>query len=125
MIYQEKLPYEPAKKHFPDFDFCYRSLLYGFPPRLGQLRSNKVLDYTGVVQESTYENPHATARIKDKNKIWVVVLAPTTRMDARGLNAEMLAKGATIRVVGYPHKKIKDEMRAERIFIDGKKFELR
>ena len=86
---------------------------------------NKVLDYTGVVQESTYENPHATARIKDKNKIWVVVLAPTTRMDARGLNAEMLAKGATIRVVGYPHKKIKDEMRAERIFIDGKKFELR
>jgi formylmethanofuran dehydrogenase subunit C len=37
----------------------------------------------------------------------------------------MLKKGATIQVVGYPHKEVGDEMRAERIFINGNKFELR
>jgi len=46
-------------------------------------------------------------------------------MEARGLNADMIKKGSTIQVVGYPHKEIKDEMRAERIFVGGVKFELR
>ena len=46
-------------------------------------------------------------------------------MEARGVSADMIKKGATVQVVGYPHKKIKDEMRAERIFIDGNKYELR
>ena len=85
----------------------------------------KVLDYTGVIVESTYENPHALARVKTGSKIWLVYLAPATRMEARGVKPEMLKKGNSIQVVGYPHKKIKDEMRAERIFIDGTKYELR
>jgi hypothetical protein len=46
-------------------------------------------------------------------------------MEARGVSAGMLKEGSTIRVVGYPHKKIKDEMRAERIFINDTKYELR
>lgn len=83
------------------------------------------LDYTGIVQEFTYENPHATARVKQKNKTWFVVLAPTSRMESRGVPIDQLKKGASVRVVGYPHKKIKGEMRAERIFVDGVKFELR
>ncbi len=85
----------------------------------------KVLDYTGVIEESTYENPHTTAKVKDKNKTWTVILAPPSRMSTRGVKAEMLKKGASIRVVGYPHLSIADEMRAERIFIDGTKYELR
>lgn len=85
----------------------------------------KTLDYKGTVQELIYENPHASARVKDKNKVWTVILAPLTRMEARGLNADMIKKGTTIQVVGYPHKEIKDEMRAERIFVDGNKYELR
>ena len=85
----------------------------------------KPLDYTGTIQEATYENPHATAKINFKDKVWMVVLAPTSRMQERGVTAEMLKKGTSIRVVGYPHREIKDEMRAERIFIEGKKYELR
>ena len=85
----------------------------------------KTLDYKGTVQELVYENPHATAKVKDKNKVWTVILAPLTRMEARGLTADMIKKGTTIQVVGYPHKEIKDEMRAERIFVDGNKYELR
>jgi hypothetical protein len=85
----------------------------------------KTLDYTGTIQELVYENPHATIRITDAKKIWSVYLAPVSRMQARGVTEEMVKKGSTIRVVGYPHKKVKDEMRAERIFVDGNKYELR
>jgi len=85
----------------------------------------KVLDYTGTVQEFTFENPHALAKIKNKNKIWTVYLAPTSRMSDRGVPNDKLAKGSTLRVVGYPHKEVKDEMRAERIFIEETKYELR
>jgi hypothetical protein len=85
----------------------------------------KVLDYTGTIEESTFENPHSMAKIKDKDKTWTVVLAPPSRMSSRGAKAEMLKKGTSVRVVGYPHLSIADEMRAERIFIDGKKYELR
>lgn len=85
----------------------------------------KVLDYTGVVQESAYENPHATIKVTDNKKVWTVVLAPVSRMQTRGVTADMIKKGSSLRVVGYPHKKIKDEMRAERIFINNQKYELR
>ena len=85
----------------------------------------KTLDYNGIIQESKYENPHATIRIKDKKKIWLVYLAPVSRMEARGMNANMIKKGNTLRVVGYPHKKIKNEMRAERVFVNGTQYELR
>lgn len=86
---------------------------------------NKVLDYTGTVQEFTFENPHALAKVKNKNKTWTVYLAPTSRMHDRGVPNDKLVKGSSLRVVGYPHKEVKDEMRAERIFIDGTKYELR
>ncbi|MGA0557137.1 DUF6152 family protein [Larkinella sp. VNQ87] len=91
----------------------------------GDYDQTKVLDYTGTIEESKYENPHATARIKDKNKTWLVYLAPTSRMQERGVSAEMIKKGTSLRIVGYPHKTVKDEMRAERVFIDGKKYEMR
>ncbi|MBO9152225.1 DUF6152 family protein [Chitinophaga sp. GCM10012297] len=85
----------------------------------------KTLDYTGTVQSSVYENPHSVIKINQDKKNWTVILAPMSRMQARGVSAEMIKKGASLRVVGYPHKEVKDEMRAERIFIDGKKYELR
>ena len=86
---------------------------------------DKTLDYTGTIEEFTFENPHALAKVKEKNKTWTVFLAPTSRMQSRGVPTDKLAKGNQVRVVGYPHKEIKDEMRAERIFINGQKYELR
>ena len=85
----------------------------------------KTLDYTGTVEEFKFENPHASARVKDGNKTWLVILAPTSRMISRGVPSDKIVKGSQLRVVGYPHKKIKDEMRAERIYVDNVKFELR
>lgn len=85
----------------------------------------KTLDYTGLVEEITYENPHGMLQLQHEDKAWTVVLAPPSRMSSRGLSKDMLQPGDSVRVVGYPHKEVKDEMRAERIYVSGKKIELR
>jgi hypothetical protein len=46
-------------------------------------------------------------------------------MASRGLPREALKPGATVTVVGYPHRTQADEMRAERITVGGKIVELR
>lgn len=85
----------------------------------------KVLDFKTIIEDSVYENPHALAKVKYQAKIWTVYLAPATRMTDRGLTKDMIKKGTEVRIVAYPHKTIKTEMRAERIYVEGKKYELR
>ena len=85
----------------------------------------KELDFTGEVQEITYENPHGMLKLKHGDKVWTVVLAPPSRMSSRGLSKDMIKPKDKVRVVGYPHKEVADEMRAERIFVGKQKFELR
>ena len=90
--------------------------------------ASKVLNFTGVIREYSYSNPHGMIRLQvdgENGKVWLVVLAPPSRMSSRGLSKEMLKVGTTATVVGYPHRKKADEMRAERITIDGKTTELR
>ena len=89
--------------------------------------TSKTLNFKGVIRESSYSNPHGLIKLQvDGNgKTWLVVLAPPARMTARGLSKDMLKAGTTAEVVGYPHKEKADEMRAERIIINGKTTELR
>lgn len=85
----------------------------------------KPQDFETKIEESIYENPHVLAKVKYNKQMQTVFLAPTSRMTDRGLTADMIRKGTSVRLVAYPHKTEKNEMRAERIFVDGKKFELR
>ena len=88
----------------------------------------KTLTLTGVIREASYENPHALIKLQvdeGKGKTWLAYLAPPSRMDSRGFAKDALKVGATATLVGYPHKTIADEMRAERITIGGKTIELR
>ena len=87
--------------------------------------TNTTLTLTGTIVESKYQNPHATVRFKSGNKTWFAWLAPVTRMEARGLTGEMVKAGATVTLVGYASTTKKDEMRVERIIVDGKTTELR
>ena len=80
---------------------------------------------SGTIEQPSYTNPHGSVRLKTADKTWVVVLAPPTRMEARGLTREMLQAGATVTAEGYQHRTDTAEMRAERITIDGKTIELR
>lgn len=85
----------------------------------------KPLTVDGTITASTYANPHGTMTFEAEGKTWEVVLAPTSRMQARGLTEAMVAKGTKARVVGYQHKERASEMRAERITVADKTVELR
>jgi hypothetical protein len=87
--------------------------------------ASKELTLTGTIKESGYEHPHGSVRLETPAKTWVVVLAPPSRMENRGLKREMLAPGTSATVIGYPNRSEPDELRAERITIAGKTTELR
>jgi len=87
--------------------------------------ASKALTLTGIIKEFGYEHPHGSVRLETPGRTWIVVLAPPSRMENRGLKREMLAPGTTATVVGYPNRTEPDEMRAERITIAGKTTELR
>ena len=87
--------------------------------------SAKALKLTGKIVESGYEHPHGHVRLETPGKTWSVVLAPPSRMERRGLEKGALKPGASVTVEGYPNRDKPEEMRAERISVNGKTVELR
>lgn len=87
--------------------------------------STKPLTFTGKILESGYEHPHGHIRLATPGKTWLVILAPPSRMENRGLPPADLKKGNTVTVVGYANREKSEEMRAERITSGGKTVELR
>ncbi len=91
----------------------------------GSYEAAKPITVQGTIVESKYENPHATITVKAADKVWTVTLAPTFRMINRGASKDMVAVGKTVSAYGYASNVEKDEMRAERITVDGKTVEMR
>ena len=87
--------------------------------------SATTLNLTGTIKEAGYEHPHGYVQLEVPGKTWRVVLAPPSRMENRGLPRTALTPGKTVTVVGYPNRTDPEEMRAERITVDGKTTELR
>ena len=87
--------------------------------------SGTTLNLTGTIKEAGYEHPHGYVQLEVPGKTWRVVLAPPSRMESRGLPRTALSLGKTVTVVGYPNRTDPEEMRAERITVDGKTTELR
>ena len=87
--------------------------------------SSRPMSLEGTIRESGYEHPHGYVRLETKDKTWLVVLAPPSRMENRGLPREMLKAGMKASVHGYPKRDDPEELRAERITIAGKTTELR
>ena len=79
----------------------------------------------GPILTSKFENPHVLVTVKDSSKTWTIFLAPTSRMENRGAVAAVVAVGREISAYGYPSTVNADEMRAERITVDGKTYEMR
>lgn len=86
---------------------------------------NTVLTITGPVETSNYAYPHTAISLAHEGATWEIVLAPPSRMDARGLSAEHIKVGQVVTVEGYPSRATEHELRAERITIDGTVTELR
>ncbi|WP_170984412.1 DUF6152 family protein [Rhodoligotrophos defluvii] len=87
--------------------------------------ANTVLRFEAPIQEVSYQSPHGLLVVEHDGKRWEVVLAPPSRMQARGLPREDLTVGKTVIIEGYPSRRDEGELRAERITVDGRTVELR
>ncbi|MFO0991671.1 MAG: DUF6152 family protein [Hyphomicrobiales bacterium] len=77
------------------------------------------------IESVAWQNPHVHVMLKYQEATWEVTLAPISRMVRRGVEETMLKPGVTISAEGYPSTRNEHEMRAERITIDGKIYEMR
>ena len=87
--------------------------------------AGKTIRVTAPLTNVTWGNPHGTARVMWQRKQWDVVLAPTSRMEARGLTRAMLTGRRPVTLVGYPRRDGAAEMRIETVIAGGKTVELR
>jgi hypothetical protein len=91
----------------------------------GSYDASKPITVAGPIVTSKFENPHAAITVQATDKVWTVTLAPTSRMNSRGATEKVVAVGQNISAYGYPSTVGKDEMRAERITVNGKTYEMR
>ncbi len=87
--------------------------------------ASRPLTVTGAIKVSGYEHPHGHISVEAQGKTWRVILAPPSRMERRGLPKDALKPGTQATVIGYANRGKPDEMRAERITVNGKTVELR
>lgn len=87
--------------------------------------ASKTMTVTEPLAEVRYRNPHAEVEVELEGKRWLIILAPISRMESRGLPSDALAKGKKVTIEAYPRTDGTPEMRAERITVDGKTIELR
>jgi len=91
----------------------------------GSYDANKPVTVTGPILTSKFENPHATITVRSSDQVWTVTLAPISRMSSRGATDKVVAVGQNVSAYGYPSTVEKNEMRAERITVGGKTYEMR
>jgi hypothetical protein len=87
--------------------------------------ADKAIKVSAPLADLAWRNPHASAKVSYEGKTWDVILAPISRMEARGLTQAMLGPKNTVTLEGYPRRDGTLEMRIERITAQGKTVELR
>lgn len=85
----------------------------------------KVIKLNSKLSDVRWANPHGSANVRYKNATWHVVLAPVSRMEARGLTRDMIGPKQVVTLEGYPRRDGTHEMRIERITVNGRTVELR
>lgn len=85
----------------------------------------KVIKHRAPLMDVRWGNPHGSAKVRYKGQTWDVILAPVSRMEARGLTKEMVGPKNRVVIEGYPRRDGTREMRIERVIAGGKTVELR
>jgi hypothetical protein len=112
------------------FGLCLSAALLGSGLTLahhgwGSYDAGRIFTIASPVEHVEWTNPHVHLMLRHENKSWAAVLAPPSRMETRGLQPEMIKPGTQVSVEGYPSTRGETEMRAERITVAGKTYELR
>jgi hypothetical protein len=85
----------------------------------------KPVTLAGTITEVSYTYPHASLKLDVSGKSWLAVLAPPSRMSLRGVSGSDLKAGMAAVVEGFAKRDDAGEMRAERLTLGGKVYELR
>ena len=91
----------------------------------GSYDAGKKFTIASPVAHLMWQNPHVHIHVTHQGAAWEAVLAPPFRMEARGLSPALIKQGTSVQVEGYPSTKTSRELRAERITVAGKTYELR
>ena len=110
-----------------------RILLASVPPRRSLLRHTTAGASTTPRNPQAhrqdrrvgYEHPHGHVRLEVPGKTWKSCWRRLRAWNAADCPRNALKPGVTATVVGYPNRNKPEEMRAERIIINGKTVELR
>lgn len=82
-------------------------------------------ELTARVEKAVLGNPHGVLTMDADGSKWLVEVGQPWRNAQAGLTDSMMAKGATLTIVGKRSADEKEQrMKAERIIINGKKFDL-
>jgi hypothetical protein len=91
----------------------------------GSYDASSPLTIEAPVESVVLENPHGELTLPHEGEMWHITLAPLSRMQMRGLSPEQLQPGTVVAAQGYPSRRNPNEMRAERLIVDGETYELR
>lgn len=82
-------------------------------------------ELTGTIVAAKLGNPHGELTLDVGGTSWTVEVGQPWRNGRAGLKDEMLAKGVKLTVAGHKHVDPKKKVfKAERITIDGRKYDL-
>ena len=82
-------------------------------------------ELTARVEKAVLGNPHGVLTMDADGSKWLVEVGQPWRNDRAGLTNEMMAKGVTLTIVGKRSTEPTEQrMKAERIVIDGRRFDL-
>jgi len=86
---------------------------------------SRVIKHRASLIDVRWSNPHGTAKVRYNKAVWDVILAPVSRMEARGLSKAMVGPGRMVILEGYPRRDGTHEMRIERVTAGKRTIELR
>lgn len=82
-------------------------------------------EVTGVVTKAELGNPHGIVTLDVKGEVWQVEVGQPWRNERAGLTDAMMSPGVTLTAKGHRSAKPDQKLlKAERIVIDGKTFDL-
>ncbi|MSP36330.1 MAG: hypothetical protein EXR25_11420, partial [Limnohabitans sp.] len=84
-----------------------------------------LVKFSGAVTQSGYEHPHGFVTLSVGERSWTAVIAPPFRIENRGMTQTNIGVGLMVSVEGYVNRSKPNELRAERIIVNGKVIELR
>ncbi len=88
--------------------------------------STEEFEISGTVESAvSLSGPHATMKVRAKDQLWDITLAPPARTASAGLKEGVIPVGATVTIHGHRNSDPKRfEIKTERVTYNGKTFDV-